>query len=506
MKNKARVIAAAVLTLFVLFSMSIPAFAADDCKIIIQNNNEAVSMKGHTYNAYKIFDVTYDATKDTYDYTIVNQFIPFFRDMDDPALTDELGEDIHAQAYAYVASLDNPDEFQKFAKKLYAAAGDPDGTGTPTAEEPEVAVIDELEPGYYLVYDAGSQNPQGNAEKAIANIALVNSFDEKTIDLKASVPTLEKKILGVSDNSTFDATTDDGEDLISAQINQHVGFQLDSKVPDLSAYENYIYKVTDVMSEGLTPDNNVKVVIGTEDKTGACQISIDDQTTTIEVPYDVLKSFVPETAITITYSATVNANASVFPNGDGLTNQAKLEYSNNVNQTTDTDFTPPSTVKVYLYSLEIKKVNASGQILQGAEFTVKDPAGHYVPLAFDNGRYKVSPTLEATVDNAKVVSGADGMIYIDGVSEGKYTLTEIAAPTGYNVLKNAVELNVTAVLGTDGDVESVEGNTATVVNKAGGLLPETGGIGTYIFTIGGALLMITAAFLLISKKRKANVK
>ena len=98
------------------------------------------------------------------------------------------------------------------------------------------------------------------------------------------------------------------------------------------------------------------------------------------------------------------------------------------------------------------------------------------------------------------------MIYIDGVSEGEYTLTEIAAPTGYNVLKNPVKLNVTAVLGTDGDVESVEGNTATVVNKAGGLLPETGGIGTYIFTIGGALLMITAAFLLISKKRKANVK
>ena len=78
MKNKVRIIAAAVLTLFVLFSMSIPSFAVDGGSITINNTNEAVSMKGHTYRAYKIFDVVYDATSGNYDYTIAAPFGTYF--------------------------------------------------------------------------------------------------------------------------------------------------------------------------------------------------------------------------------------------------------------------------------------------------------------------------------------------------------------------------------------------------------------------------------------------
>ena len=53
-------------------------------------------------------------------------------------------------------------------------------------------------------------------------------------------------------------------------------------------------------------------------------------------------------------------------------------------------------------------------------------------------------------------------------------------------------------------VEMTDGNLKTdIVNKAGVVLPETGGIGTTIFYIVGGLLAVAAVVLLVTKKRMA---
>ncbi|MBR4766016.1 MAG: SpaH/EbpB family LPXTG-anchored major pilin [Clostridia bacterium] len=495
MKNTSRIILAAVLVLFVLVSMTVPGLAAGTGTITINNTNEAVSMNGHTYTAYKIFDVVYDADTGDYDYTIASPFKSYFEGLN---LPDSYGADLDAKAYTYVSKISGDEALQAFARDLYDNKGSATGTSV-LADNATSAVITGLDNGYYIVYDEGAQSPANNAEKAIANVALTTASPDATINLKASVPTIDKKITGVSDDAT-NATAAQGENGVSAKIGQHVGFQIDSIVPDLTGYTEYTYRVTDTMTAGLTPDNNVKVTIGDDDVTAALgdNINITGQVTTIEIPFDILDDYDMDTPITITYSATINANAIVYPSSDGNSNEATLEYSNNIEPASPPETTPESKVNVYLFSLEITKVNADNEPLAGATFTLKVKDGNEIPVELVNGRYKVSDSASAT---ATVVSNENGKIYVDGLAEGTYTLTETAAPDGYNLLKKPVEIEIVATYNDDGECTSVSGNTATVVNKAGGLLPSTGGIGTYIFIAGGAVLMVVAV-VLVSRKKK----
>lgn len=547
MKNKVRIIAAAVFTLFIIFSMAIPSLAADDGTITINNTNEAVSMKGHTYKAYKIFKVTYNSDTGDYDYKIADEFVNYFA-AKDWADDESLGEDLDARAYSKVSEISGDADLQAFARELYngyiatgtdavAAAGSVKSTSATSA------VIGGLAPGYYLVYDEGNPSAADNAEKAVANIALTTASPNATINLKASVPTLDKKITGVSDNAS-NASSATGEEIVSAKIGQHVGFQLDSNVPDLTGYTKYIYKVKDTMDAGLKPDENVKVIIGTDDITQTLLETIVDekscidyngQVTTVTIPFDILKGYAKDTPITITYSAIVATDANVYPSAEGNGNEAELEYTNNITDETLTETTPGSTVSVYLFSIDITKVNAKDEALARAKFTIKDASGKYVPVSKEGTRYKVvaatatdaatgtdATATDATATDAEaatVESDANGKIYIDGLAEGTYTITEVEAPDGYNLLKNPVTVTITPVYDdTTGKLIGVENDkidssdtadgvvSVKVVNKAGGLLPSTGGIGTYIFTIGGAVLMITAAFILIYRKKKAEAK
>ena len=145
-------------------------------------------------------------------------------------------------------------------------------------------------------------------------------------------------------------------------------------------------------------------------------------------------------------------------------------------------------------------------------------------------------------------SGDDGVISFAGLKAGNYTLTELIAPDGYNMLSGDITITITEKYLDDSNAEitadnvdkvtaakcewtatisgpgitattlSLEGTTAEeqnysqdvlklfqfeVSNAQGRLLPETGGIGTTIFYAGGAILVLLAGVLLVSKRRYA---
>lgn len=111
-----------------------------------------------------------------------------------------------------------------------------------------------------------------------------------------------------------------------------------------------------------------------------------------------------------------------------------------------------------------------------------------------------------------VTDGTNDLIY-EGLDAGNYQLIETEAPTGYNKLKNPIDVVITASNGSatitykdagESGYETATGATVKVLNNAGTTLPGTGGIGTTIFYLIGGGLMVAAAVLLIAKKRMEN--
>ena len=103
----------------------------------------------------------------------------------------------------------------------------------------------------------------------------------------------------------------------------------------------------------------------------------------------------------------------------------------------------------------------------------------------------------------EITTTKTGKFSITGLKPGTYYLKEIAAPKGYNLLAAPTTVEVTSegiIKVKNGEVMK-ETSVVNVENKSGTILPSTGGIGTTIFYIAGAFLVLISGVVLIAKKR-----
>jgi LPXTG-motif cell wall-anchored protein len=263
---------------------------------------------------------------------------------------------------------------------------------------------------------------------------------------------------------------------------------------------------------------------------------------------------------TVMPDADFAANSTVV----ALENKVKVVFPNspdNVGEGDDfgpndiTGETVETTETVYSAKFGIHKINGeTKEALQGAEFElagegkkvgyvtgqtyVASESGEWYKL--DNGSYTTTEPTNDTGNRYEVVDGkavkyalqdvnkptttetitteakafvdANGNVSFTGLGEGTYTITEVTTPDGYNSIepiKIKIEFNTEAktfsayVLNADGDKTGDAINMAAyeIENKAGTVLPSTGGIGTTIFYVVGGILVLGAGVLLITKKR-----
>ena len=466
---------ALTLTVLLVLSLSVAAFAAGEGSITVDNPKT-----GETYTAYKIFDVTYSDDRSAYSYTIQGDS-DWFSTVDVYAKSEGSGLTLTkvGDTNTYVVTTTDAFSAPKFAAVLKEAVAGKTGTTLAAGTDGTVS-ISNLELGYYFV---------ASSSGALCNLTTTNP--SVTIHDKNDIP--------------FEKT----DDQTSADVGQTVNYTITGKVPDYTGFTAYTYLIADEMSDGLTFKKDVKVTVGGVDKTSDCTVSYDVNSDankfTISVPV-LDKQYEIGAEIKVTYSAVVNEKAVAKVER----NKATLTYSNDPT-TSETTETTPEEEPVYSAKIVIDKYAANvtdpSKKLAGAQFIL---------YKLDNGGaakqyYKWNETdkkVEWDADKTKAAvktTDENGAASFDGLADGTYYLEEIVAPAGYNLLKDPVEVKVDGTNATVTDTSSLT-VTKGIANQTGAVLPSTGGIGTTIFYVLGGLLVVGAAVLLVTKKRMSSAK
>lgn len=109
-------------------------------------------------------------------------------------------------------------------------------------------------------------------------------------------------------------------------------------------------------------------------------------------------------------------------------------------------------------------------------------------------------------DAYKLVSDGQGRFEITGLKAGKYELQEITAPVGYALNEKGIEFTVKDGTYKGDSTKEIQYNKDNADNGYGQrvdnrklTIPQTGGIGTVIFTVVGIALM-AGAFIAMRKR------
>lgn len=255
--------------------------------------------------------------------------------------------------------------------------------------------------------------------------------------------------------------------------------------------------------------------------------------------------------------------------GDGATEAPEENPDKQPAPTTPVGETPVDTVITYTTEIKINKVDGlTEEALTGAKFKIEGISSNvkvinqemYVAYAegedavegnvwymLKDGTYtqtapvltgdkataaaydsttktykKIEVVSTETIQTPFVAEGwvdENGVLTFTGLGEGTYTITEIAAPAGYNLLTAPITVVITSNAATIKDptatttviwtatvndqAATVEAGVVvlTVENTSGSTLPETGGMGTTLFYVLGTIMVLAAVALFVTKRR-----
>ena len=450
--KKMRKIFALLIAMVMVFGMGTKAFAAGTGSITITPPADVDPDVDITYTIYKVFDA--DASEDgsKISYKLV-----------EGKTTAPAGFTVDTAGNVKYAGGDSVTELTEADIAAIAAYVEGDTpVATVTTKGTTAAVASNLPNGYYYITTTTGTVVTINSTKPNAEVS------DKNV-----VPGVDKTITGAT---SYD---ENGKKALA-----QVGTQVEYTVKVTVGKGQLDYVMEDTLGTGLTYVANSLTVEGMTVDTDYT-LAVDGQKITVTFVNDAIKDLAQGYEIKFTYKATVTSDAL---QDNPAKNTATISYGKDHKYTSE-----PSEAEVYNAKISVLKLDDAEEPLEGAGFVLKNADEKY---------YKIENNVVSwvdSVDNAtEGVSGADGKITPEftGLADGTYTLIENTVPAGYN---KADDKTVTINKG-DYDADNLK-QQATVINQSGSVLPSTGGIGTTMFYVIGAALVLGAGIVMVSKRR-----
>lgn len=482
-----------MLMLVGMFSTSVAAENSTTAKITIEK-------EGSTFTAYKILDLKVQEGNSSYEVAVAGAFQSFLNNGEYGSYTLNQIETIAS----------NSEEAEKFAihVKNYIKDNNVLSDAQINHNTPQ-----EVELGYYLILETATDTTKPTVASKPILVSVPQSTQNAegqfewnynvTIKVKDSQADINKEII----------VNDTGVNASIEQINSTIVYRITAGVPKYSAdATNIKYVMKDTLDKGLTfTEGTVKVYSLADDVKTLVEnaVTIDkvvnaDGTTTLTLSFDYNQIKAMD-EICVEYEAILNENAIIGSVGNK--NKVNLTYTNNPDQNDDYT-TPDKEVVTYTYGLQIEKTDGeSKKVLEGAIFTIENADKSY---------------------SKTVTTDVYGIIHLSGLNEGTYTVKETKAPSGYILPNGEITVEIIANRGDDGSIaqgyqvkvdsgQATEASTIVtkdglnhiygnlgITNQKGFNLPQTGGAGTWMFTVGGLFIIAVAMVIFIKSRRSTR--
>ena len=390
--------------------------------------------------------------------------------------------------------------------------------------------------GYYLFVSDSLTNPAKPSTGTSPIFALVGG-DPVTVTEKTSIPTVNKEVL---EGAKWGNVSD-------SYIGQEVEYKLTGFVADnIATFNKYQYEFHDTLSKGLeaagesgnTPkdlhvyiDNKGNQTEIMQDDNDGYKVVLERDSATkkenLTIAFTDLKTVKDKTGKTIkvdadskvvvTYKATLTSDAEYTATGN--TNDVELVYSNNP-MTSDTGTSTSKRVTDHVFRLNVTKVE-KGKQEQKLEATFQVKMTKEGNTSLKDGKWLTEDggltSDEKSAGKFKTAKDS-GQVYIPGLVEGTYEITECDTPAGYNTLA-PFTITVNPTYDNNGTLTNLDVTSSdtvmvtsektkdatipvTIQNKKGSGLPLTGLNGvTFTWIAGGAVLCIGVAHLIRSRKQ-----
>lgn len=430
------------------------------------------AVAGVTYKLYRIFDISGISGDNKAAFITNAKWNDAVRNFN-LGFGEFVGTDVGSAVT--IKNFNSAENAQELAKKVVEAAAAnsiaPDATASSNASGEKL--IENLQYGFYVMVS----DRQGDAVARYTTFTVMSANAVEVNEKNTKAPTIDKKV------NELQAT--------SAGFNQVLNYTI-----TVTAAGTDTYTITDALPAQITLDTNSVTI----SKNGAAlAINTDYTLTTAATGFTLTLTPAARAALkdndvlVVSYQATLQPNTTTM---DAYTNTATLSYGE--------DKSISDTADVFSGHITFEKRDNHNNILAGAKFVVMNIEGKYAKLdgsghtwAFDSWVDDVEQATVITTENTTTA------VIVRGLKSGIYTLVETEAPNGF--VKGAdteIIINKELDATQSNRLIGLFTEKAVVINTQGSELPETGGIGTTIFYIAGALLAVSAVALLIVKRRK----